>query len=239
LPPQGAHPYLATKLAGETHCAVFLVKYSLSPEVRFPVAVEECYSVTEYVSTPEHAKSLNVDPTRVAVGGDSAGGNLTISTTLLAKQRNLANKIKFQVLYYPSTAATCDTPSYHQFGEGHFLTSDITKFFGNNYFSGPEDLDNILAVPIKATTEDLTDLPPALCITGEADVLRDEGEAYAHKLLDANVPVTSYRVQGVLHGFMSVPPLHSQETLQVIDITTAQLRRVFAAEIHPPLPHVL
>lgn len=126
-----------------------MVNYSLSPEVRFPVAVEECYSVTAHVSDPANAASLHIDPTRVAVGGDSAGGNLTISTTILAKERNLANKIKFQILYYPCTDASMSTPSYQQFGEGHFLTMDVLRLFDKNYYNGPEDKENILGRPRK------------------------------------------------------------------------------------------
>ncbi|KAI9273146.1 Alpha/Beta hydrolase protein [Helicostylum pulchrum] len=228
LPPQGAHPYLATKLAGETHCAVFFVNYSLSPEVKFPVATEECYSVIKYVSNPEHAKASRIDPIRVAVGGDSAGGNLAIITTLLAKQRNLENKIKYQVLYYPATDASLSSESYKQFADGYFLTKAGVEYHIKKYLSSDEDKNNKFAFPVNATVEDLIGLPAGLLVTAEADVLRDEGEDYARKLLEANVPVSSFRVLGTVHGFMSVAPLHSTETLQIIDLTTSALRKIFS-----------
>ncbi|CAO0793146.1 unnamed protein product [Mucor circinelloides] len=224
---QGAHPYLATKLAGETNCVVLLVNYSLSPEVRFPVALEECYTVVSHATNPEHASKLRVDPTRVALGGDSAGGNLTAAVTILAKQRNnLKNSIKYQVLYYPATEDNFATESYKKFGDGYYLTAGLTKLFFGNYKT-EEAKDSILLCPGKATVEDVTGVPPALLVTGEADVLRDEGESYGRKLLQANVPVNSVRINAVIHGFMSIPMLHSPETLTVIDMTTNALRKVF------------
>ncbi|CEP11517.1 hypothetical protein [Parasitella parasitica] len=220
---QGAHPYLATKLAAEANCAVLFVNYSLSPEVRFPVALEECYTVVSHATTPELAEKLKVDPTRVALGGDSAGGNLTAAVTILAKQRDsLVNKIKFQILYYPATNDDFETESYKKFGEGYYLSNGLIKLFYNNYKT-EEGKDSILLCPGKATVEDVAGVPPALLVTGEADVLRDEGESYGVKLLQANVPVTSVRMNGVIHGFMSIPMLHSEETLTVIDITTKAL----------------
>ncbi|KAI8643285.1 Alpha/Beta hydrolase protein [Parasitella parasitica] len=226
---QGAHPYLAKKLAGEANCAVLLVNYSLSPEVRFPVALEECYTVVSHATTPDLAAKLKVDPTRVAVGGDSAGGNLTAAITILAKKRNnLVNSIKYQILYYPATNDNFATESYKKFGEGYYLSNSLIRLFYNNYKT-EEDKDNILLCPGKATVKEVAGVPPALLVTGEADVLRDEGESYGVKLLQANVPVTSVRINGVIHGFMSIPMLHSEETLIVIDMTTKALRKIFAS----------
>ncbi|CAO3655551.1 unnamed protein product [Mucor hiemalis] len=228
LAAQGAHPFLVTKLAGEIRAAVFLVNYSLAPENKYPVALEECYSVVAHVTSAEHAAKYKVDPTRVALGGDSAGGNLTITTLLLAQERKLENSIKYQVLYYPATGGSLDNESHKLFGDEYYLTSDLTALFLNSYIRDEEDLKSKYVYPLPNTTvEELVGLPPALLIVGEVDVLRYEGEAWAHKLREANVPVTSFRIQGCIHGFMSIPLQHSEETLQSIDITVGALRRVF------------
>ncbi|KAI7886851.1 alpha/beta hydrolase fold-domain-containing protein [Mucor mucedo] len=224
---QGAHPFLVSKIAAEAHCAVFYVYYSLSPEVKYPVAVEECYSVVERVTTAQHAKLLRVDPTRVAVGGDSAGACFTISITLLEKRRHLENKIKFQILYYPVTDYIGSSESRQLFGKGYLLESDLMKLYWGSYLRDENDQHDMIALCSNASVQDLIGLPPALVITAEADPLRDEGEAFVRQLMEAQVPVTSFRVQGVLHGFMSLTSLHSTESLQVIDITTATLRRLF------------
>lgn len=172
---------------------MLLVNYSLSPEVRFPVALEECYTVVSHATDPELAAKLRINPKRVALGGDSAGGNLTAAVTskswsqlpyqrhdtyrkpilVLAKQRkDLKNSIKYQVLYYPATEDTFATGSYKNYGEGYYLTNGLVRLFFNNYKT-EEAKDSILLCPGKATVEDVTGVPPALLVTGEADVLRD------------------------------------------------------------------
>ncbi|GAA5807015.1 hypothetical protein MFLAVUS_000364 [Mucor flavus] len=189
------------RISDEANCVVILAHYSLSPEVRYPVAVEESYSVFEWATNPDNASKLCFDPTKVAMDGDSAGASLTISTAVLAKRRSLKNKMKHQILYYPAIYPNAAT-------ESHKL--DPICF--------PSNLD----------IKDLIGLPPVLMITGEADPLRDEGEVFARSLLEAEVVVSSYRVRGVLHGFLSIPPLHSKEVLEVIDMTTGALRRAFS-----------
>ncbi|KAG2233723.1 hypothetical protein INT48_007700 [Thamnidium elegans] len=228
LPAQGGHPFIASKISGEVNCVVILAHYSLSPEVRYPVAVEECYSVFEWATNPDNASKLFFDPTKVAMGGDSAGASLTISISVLAKRRNLKNKMKHQILYYPAIYPNAATESRQNFTEGCILSRDTIDFFLNNYISSEKDKLDPICFPSNLETEDLIGLPPVLIITGEADPLRDEGEIFARRLLDAEVIVSSYRVHGVLHGFLSIPPLHSKEVLEVIDMTTGALRRAFS-----------
>ncbi|KAI9478043.1 MAG: alpha/beta hydrolase fold-domain-containing protein [Benjaminiella poitrasii] len=224
---EDAYAYVCAKLAGEAKCAVIFVHYSISPEVRFPVAVEECYAVLAWATNPFNSNFLKIDPTRVSVGGDSSGANLAIALTLLAKQRNLENKIKHQLLFYPITNADFSTSSYFEFSNDYLVTRDLLKFYWDQYAPEKADRDNILASPGKATKEDLQDLPPALIIVADADVLRDDGENYGRKLLDAGVSVTTIRVMGVLHGFISTTALHSQESLYVLDLAASALRRTF------------
>ncbi|KAI8971944.1 alpha/beta hydrolase fold-domain-containing protein [Mycotypha africana] len=225
---EDGHPFLMAKLATEANCAVFYVHYSLSPEAKFPIALEECYTMVSSAVDPEVAAGWNIDPTRVAVGGDSAGGNLTAAVTLLAKQRNaLKNSIKYQILYYPVLMNSFDSESYKKYGQGFLVPVGLSKMFHDNYKSDEATDDNIFFCPGKASIEDLKGLPPAFLMTCEADVLLNEGEEYARKLLLAKVPVTAVRINAAIHGFMSAAPLYSEETLIVIDATTGALRRVF------------
>ncbi|KAI7899077.1 alpha/beta hydrolase fold-domain-containing protein [Cokeromyces recurvatus] len=224
---KASYAYICSKLAGEANCAVIFVHYSLSPEARFPTAVEECYAVLAWATNPANVNFLKIDPTSVSVGGDSSGANLAIAITLLAKQRQLENKIKHQLLFYPVTNTEFNTSSYYEFSNDYALTRDLMKFFWDQYVPEKSDRENIIACPGKATVEDLKDLPPALIIIAEADVVRDEGEDYGRKLLAAGVPATTTRVVGVLHGFVSKPNLFSQETLFALDMAAAALRRAF------------
>ncbi|KAL7312999.1 hypothetical protein PS15m_008701 [Mucor circinelloides] len=219
--------FLLSTFAVDLNCIVVFVNYSLSPEVKFPVALNEAHSVVEYVTNPTTAPKLQIDPSRVAVGGDSAGGNLSAAVSLLAKQRNqIHHSIKHQVLYYPCVDNDFSTESYEKYGVGFFLTKKMTNEFLKCY-APTDELDNMLLFPNKASVDDLVDLPPALLITCEADVLRDEGEVYGRKLVAASVPVSSFRVNGVIHGFMSSPVFFSDEAYHVIDMTKSALRKAF------------
>src|ERR1044072_5807568 len=140
------------------------------------------------------------------VGGDSVGGNMTAALTLMAKERGDVSFVQ-QVLFYPVTDANFDTGSYQQFAEGYFLTREGMKWFWDQYTTDPAQRAEITASPLRADTGQLKGLPPALVITGEADVLRDEGEAYAAKLRQAGVPVTAVRYQGIIHDFVMVNAL--------------------------------
>jgi acetyl esterase len=194
----------ARLIANGADAVVVHVEYSLSPEARYPVALEECYAATKWVV--EHGSELNVDATRLAVAGDSAGGNLAAAVSLLARQRG-GPKIAAQALFYPATGSDFDTGSFQQFGDGYYLTGAASRWFWNQY-SGDRSIDREpTACPLAATLEQLQGLPPALIITAECDILRDEGEAFAGKLNEAGVPVTCTRYLGTIHGFMSINAL--------------------------------
>ena len=198
------HDRLVRELAVGTGAAVVFPNYSLSPEARYPTAIEEIYSVLEWVA--EHGAEQDLDGARIAVAGDSVGGNMTAALTLMAKQRS-GPDLRAQVLFYPVTDASFDTGSYHEFAEGHFLRRDMMEWFWDQYTTDPDERAEITASPLRATTSDLAELPKALVITGEADVLRDEGEAYASKLREAGVDVTATRYEGIIHDFVMLNPL--------------------------------
>jgi len=163
---------------------------ALSPEARYPVAIEQNYAAARWVVT--HGAAHGLDPARVAVAGDSVGGNMSAALTLMAKDRGDV-PLAAQVLFYPVTDAAFDTGSYHQFATGYFLRRDAMQWFWDQYTTDPAQRAQITASPLRASTSQLAGLPPALVITAEADVLRDEGEAYAGKLRQAGVPVTAVR----------------------------------------------
>ncbi|KAF7726137.1 hypothetical protein EC973_009029 [Apophysomyces ossiformis] len=194
-----SHALIQRELAIEGRVAVVFVNYDRSPEVKFPVAIEQCYASVAWLANKENAASLSVDANKIAVAGDSAG--------VLAKKRKLS-AIKFQILYYPVTNDDFETPSYCDLAKGYFLTKDWMKLFWNLYIP-VEERSSILACPLKATLEDLKDLPPAYVVAVEADVLRDEGEAYAARLMEAGVDVVAVRTFGALHGFFNMPKLTS------------------------------
>jgi acetyl esterase len=200
------HGRLISELAVGAGAAVVFPEYSLSPEARYPVAIEQSFAVATWIANAGADHGL--DPTRVAVAGDSVGGNMAAALTLLAKERGGVHFVQ-QVLFYPVTDASFDTPSYDQFAEGYFLRRDGMRWFWDQYTTDPAERAQPTASPLRATVEQLTGLPPALVITAEADVLRDEGEAYANKLREAGVPVTAVRYQGIIHDFVMLNALRA------------------------------
>jgi acetyl esterase len=216
------HDRLVRELAVGTGAAVVFPEYDLSPEARYPVAIEQNYAVARWVVTDGTAK--NLDATRIAVAGDSVGGNMSAALTLMAKERGDVPLVQ-QVLFYPVTDASFDTGSYRQFAEGYFLRRDAMQWFWDQYTTDPEQRAEITASPLRATPEQLQGLPPALVITGEADVLRDEGEAYAAKLRQAGVPVTAVRYQGIIHDFVMLNALRETHAAKAaINQAVATLR---------------
>ncbi|MGW4715797.1 alpha/beta hydrolase [Nocardia sp. NPDC004260] len=199
------HDRLVRDLAVGTHAAVVFPEYDRSPDVRYPVANEQSYRVARWVTAEGAAKGL--DSSRIAIAGDSVGGNMAIALTLMAKERGDVSFVQ-QVLFYPVTDANFDTGSYQQFAEGYFLTREGMKWFWDQYTTSADERAQITVSPLRATTEQLAGLPPALVITAEADVLRDEGEAFAGKLRAAGVPVTQVRYGGIVHDFVMVNSLH-------------------------------
>ncbi|GAA4949191.1 alpha/beta hydrolase [Actinoplanes utahensis] len=198
------HDRLARELAVRVGAAVVFPEYSLSPEAAYPIAVQENYAAVQWVVA--HGATHGLDPARIAVAGDSVGGNMAIALTLTAKQHGDV-PLAGQVLFYPVTDANFDTGSYRQFAEGYFLRRDAMQWFWDQYTTDPAQRAEITASPLRADVEQLTGLPPALVIVAEADVLRDEGEAYADKLRRAGVPVTAVRYQGVIHDFVMLNAL--------------------------------
>jgi acetyl esterase/lipase len=198
------HDRLARELAKGTGAAILFPNYTLSPEARYPVATEQNYAAAQWVVT--HGRAHDLDGTRLAVAGDSVGGNMAASLTLTARERGDV-PLAGQVLFYPVTDANFDTASYQQFATGYFLRRDAMQWFWDQYTADPSQRAEITASPLRATTAQLAGLPPALVITGEADVLRDEGEAYAAKLREAGVPVTAVRYQGIIHDFVMLNAL--------------------------------
>jgi acetyl esterase/lipase len=184
-------------VAGSGAVAVF-VNYTLSPEAGYGVAIEQAYAATKWVA--EHGKEINIDGRRLAVAGNSAGGNIATVVALMANERG-APALRSQVLLCPVTDANFDTPSYQQFANGYFLTRDLMVWFWDNYTTDAKARKQIYASPLQATIEQLKGLPPTLIQTAEFDVLRDEAEAYGRKLDAAGVHVKSVRYNGMIHDF--------------------------------------
>ncbi|QSR24041.1 esterase [Nocardioides aromaticivorans] len=220
------HDRLVRDLAIGAEAAVVFPEYDRAPEFQYPHQIEQAYAVAQWVTKQGADKGL--DGSRIAVAGDSVGGNMSAALTLLAKERGDVSFV-FQVLFYPVTNADFDTTSYHDFAEGYFLARDGMKWFWDQYTTDPAQRAEITASPLRATTEDLTGLPPALVITAEADVLRDEGEAYAANLRRAGVDVTATRYLGIVHDFVMVNSLHETAAAKAaIAQAVGALRGAFA-----------
>ncbi|KHK65839.1 MULTISPECIES: alpha/beta hydrolase [Pseudomonas] len=192
------HERLVRDLVAGSGAAAVFVNYTPSPEAHYPVAINQAYAATKWVA--EHGKEINVDGKRLAVAGNSVGGNMAAVVALMAKDKGTP-AIRFQALLWPVTDANFETASYNQFAEGHFLSKNMMKWFWDNYTTDAGQRNEIYASPLRATTAQLKGLPPALVQTAEADVLRDEGEAYARKLDAAGVPVTAVRYNGMIHDY--------------------------------------
>ncbi|MEV4613107.1 alpha/beta hydrolase [Kitasatospora sp. NPDC049258] len=195
----GSYRHLLREFAVGADAAVVFVDYGRPPAARFPVAVEQCYAVACWIA--EHGHEIGLDGSRIAAAGDSAGANLVAALTLLLHRRGGA-RLLHQVLLCPVTDADFETPSYRAFPEGYFLHRADMRRFWDAYLPDPADRTQAAAAPLRAGLDELAGLPPALVITAEADVLRDEGEAYAARLRWAGVPVVATRYQGVVHGFV-------------------------------------
>ncbi len=210
------HEVVCRAIAHRAGAVVVAVGYRLAPEHKFPAAVVDCYAATQWVA--ENAEKLGIDPGRIAVGGDSAGGNLGTVISRKARDEN-GPRIALQALVYPVTdLSSFETSSYREFAEDHNLTKPEMEWFRDHYLRSPEDGLNPDASPLLAS--DLSGLPPALIITAECDPLCDEGEAYAQRLEDAGVAVTYTRYDGMIHPFFSLSgaiPQGLQAIQQVAD----------------------
>jgi acetyl esterase len=190
-------------VVGSGQIGVF-VEYTPLPGARFPVQLEECYAALTWVS--EHAGEIGADGSRIAVAGNSVGGNMTAALALMAKDRK-GPKISYQVLLIPATDASVDSASYLKYGTGRFLTRAFMKYGWDLYAPDAKERNNPYVSPLRAKPAELQGLPPALVITAENDPLRDEGEAYARKLKDAGVEVAAIRYNGTIHDFVALNAL--------------------------------
>ncbi|MDC7823920.1 alpha/beta hydrolase [Pseudomonas sp. BLCC-B13] len=198
------HARLIRDLVVNSGAVAVYVGYTPSPEAQYPTAIDQAYAATRWVG--EHGKEIQVDSSRLAVAGNSVGGNMAAVVALKAKEAGTP-KLRFQLLLWPVTDANLETASYNQFAQGHFLTKPLMKWFWDNYTTDPKQRAERFASPLQATTEQLKGLPPALVQTAEFDVLRDEGEAYARKLDAAGVTVTAVRYNGMIHDYGLLNPL--------------------------------
>jgi acetyl esterase/lipase len=198
------HERLVRDLVAASGAVAVFPNYTRSPEAKYPVAINQMYGATMWVA--EHGAEIGVDGKRLAVVGNSVGGNAAGVIALMAKDKG-GPTIRFQVMLWPVTDANFETVSYHQLAEGHFLTRNMMQWFWDNYAPDIRQRQEIYASPLRATIEQLKGLPPALIQVAENDVLRDEGEAYARKLDAAGVEVTHVRYDGLIHDWGLLNPI--------------------------------
>jgi acetyl esterase len=217
--------FACRRMANRAGCCVVSAGYRLAPEARFPAAVDDCFAVTRW--TAAHAGDLGVDPGRLAIGGDSSGGNLAAVVTQLARDRG-GPALVFQVLVYPITDHRFDTPSYRDYGDGYFLTRDAMVWLWDLYLEDAADGSSPLASPLRAAS--LAGLPPALVITAEFDPLRDEADAYADRLRAHGVTVDLVRYDSQIHGFFGNAMI--DDGVAALDRVSAALRAAVAGCQH-------
>ena len=219
------HGRMVRQIAIQSRAAVVFVEYARSPLVRYPVPLEQCYRAVTWVAG--QGGSVGLDAARIAVAGDSAGGNLAAAVSLLAARRG-GPAICLQALIYPITDCNFTTSSYRNFDSGLNLDTSAMRWFWDHY--APDEASRLdpLASPLRATLDELSGLPPALVITAECDVLRDEGEAFARKLAEAGVPVTAVCFGGVLHAFMAINQLAREcQARSAMHLLASELRQAF------------
>ncbi len=214
------HEKLVRELAYRTNSIIIFPEYTRSPEARFPIAIEQCYSILNQIPYILTKQDITVTMEKLIVAGDSVGGNMAISIALLSKFQN-GPKIDKQLLYYPVTNDNFNTNSYLEFATGYYLYRDGMKWFWNNYEPNLQNRNNILATPLKASIEQLQGLPETMVLNGQADVLRDEGEAYANKLREAGNSVTQATFQGMIHDFVMLNRLDQTKACRAaMDLST-------------------
>ncbi len=219
------HDRLVRELAVGTGCAIAFVEYTPSPEAQYPVAIEQGFATALWIT--RHGAEHDLDPERMAVAGESVGGNMTAALALMAKERGDVHFVHHS-MYYPVTDAAMDTASYEQFATGYYLSRASMEWFWDAYLPDDGRRREITASPNQATIEQLAGLPPALLFVDEADVLRDEGESYAAKLRRAGVEVTTVRYDGAVHDFMLLDPLRDTQAARA---ATAQAAAVLRAAL--------
>ena len=224
----GTHDRLVRELAVGANAAIVFVDYDRAPEARYPVALEQAYAVARWIASRGDTEGL--DASRLAVAGDSVGGNMTAALTILAKQRGGVTFVH-QSLYYPVTDAAQNTASYSEFADGPFLTARAMAWFWDAYLPDVTKRAEITASPLRASLEDLAGLPEAFVIVDENDVLRDQGEAYATRLRDAGVPTACVRFNATMHDFMNLSALAGTETTRAaLQLAGSTFRRAFGTD---------
>jgi acetyl esterase/lipase len=221
----GTHDRLVRDLATGAEAALVFVEYTRSPEAKHPVAIEQAYATAQWIT--ENGADNGLDASRLAVAGDSVGGNMAAVLALLAKKRGDVAFIH-QSLYYPVTDAAQNTDSYREFAEGYHLRADAMAWFWDNYLPDRQARHEVTASPLRATVHELAGLPETFLIVDENDVLRDEGEAYGRKLIEAGVPTTLVRYDATIHDFMMLNPLRdSAASTAAIEQAIHILRKAF------------
>lgn len=221
------HRRLVRDLVVESGAVAVFPDYTPSPEARYPLAINEIYATTKWVA--EHGAEIGVDGKRLAVAGNSVGGNMAAVISLMAKEKG-GPDIKLQVLLWPVTDANFETASYNEMAQERFLTKNMMVWFWDNYLPDTEKRKEIYASPLQASLAQLKGLPPALVQTAENDVLRDEGEAYARKLDEAGVPVTLTRYEGLIHDYGLLNPIAHVPAVQTAILQAAAVIKKALAE---------
>jgi acetyl esterase len=218
---KNTHDRLLRDLVNGTNAAFVFVNYTPSPEAQFPVPIEQDYAATKYIAG--HGKEFGLDPSRLAVAGDSVGGNMVAVVAQLAKERK-GPAIRYQVMFYPVTDSSLSQKSYEEFADGPWLTKKAMEWFWDAYAPNKEDRKKTTAAPLSATIEQLRGLPPALIMVDENDILRDEGEAYARKLIQAGVDVTAVRIIATHHDFALLNALaDTPATKAAVELASSKL----------------
>ncbi len=229
------HDRLIRQLCVEAGVAVVFPEYGLSPDFKYPVPLEQCYAVLDYMCL--NAIELGFDPDGFIVAGDSAGGNMATVMPMLARERG-GPKILFQLLFYPVVDSAFDTKSYRDFTDGPVLTKKAMRYYWDSYLPEVDRREERNASPLRAREEELEDQPPTLIITAENDVLRDEGEEYARRLDDAGVKVACVRMNGVVHDFVMLNAFaHTAATRTAITLAVAEIKRAFQATFPESIAH--
>jgi len=219
------HDKLVRELGTRTNSVVLFPEYSLSPEAKYPTAIEQCFAILSSLPYITAQMNWNINLDTLTVAGDSVGGNMATAMAIMAKYRN-GPEIHKQLMYYPVTNAYFDTESYIQFAEGYYLYRAGMIWFWDNYTASEQDRGHITASPLRATSEQLRGLPDVMILNGQADVLRDEGEAYAVKLRESGVDVTTVRFNGIIHDYVMLNALDQTNAVRAsMDISTDWINR--------------
>ena len=227
------HARMVRDIAVQSQSAVVFVEYARAPEAPFPVPLEHCYRALTWVAA--HGRSLGLDSARIAVAGDSAGGNLAAGVAMLSVLRS-GPELRMQALLYPVMDCDFTSPSYRDFEVGLNLDLAAMRWFWDHYLPDAAMRTQPLASPLRASADELKNLPPALVISAECDVLRDEGEAFARRLAHAGVPVTAVRFPGTLHAFMMIDELaRSTQAVSAMSLLSLELRKAFDDHLEPEL----